>query len=193
MTSELLKQGTKNVSTFLDFMSPVVETVDQYIGPLMTKAVSWSDPTTVIITLFIILSPFALIYVSFMRVAMVKLQQMVIEKKNILFVIAHPDHEARFFQPSILELGAYNKIYLLCLSNGNEGGLGRKREKELELSCKRLGFTEAPTIIDDPELQEGVDKQWAPGLIADYIMKHCKQKENLDGDNGKINMIVTYD
>ena len=63
----------------------------------MTKAVSWSDPTTVIITLFIILSPFALIYVSFMRVAMVKLQQMVIEKKNILFVIAHPDHEARFF------------------------------------------------------------------------------------------------
>ena len=40
---------------------------------------------------------------------------------------------------------------MLCLSNGNAEGIGRTREKELELSCKKLGFVEAPTVIDDPE------------------------------------------
>lgn len=34
---------------------------------------------------------------------------------------------------------------------------------------------------------------WAPGLIADYIVKHCKQKENLDGAGGKIDIIMTFD
>ena len=99
----------------------------------------------------------------------------------------------RFFQPSILELAQYNKLYLLCLSNGNAEGLGRTREKELEMSCKRLGFSEAPTVIDDPELQDGMDVNWAPGLVADYIVKHCNQKENLDGKKAKIDMIMTFD
>ncbi len=82
---------------------------------------------------------------------------------------------------------------MICLSNGNAEGLGRAREKELELSCKRLGFTEAPTIIDDPELQDGMDKNWPPALIADYITKFCKQKEHTDGPEGKIDMMVTFD
>ena len=74
MSSDFLKQATKNVSAFLDLMSPLVDFVDKHVGPIMTSAVSWSDPTTVIITLFILLSPIALGYVSFMRIAMVKLQ-----------------------------------------------------------------------------------------------------------------------
>ena len=82
---------------------------------------------------------------------------------------------------------------MLCLSNGNYEGLGREREKELEKSCARLGFTEPPTIIDDPELQDGMDNQWAPALIADYVSKHCKNKEQLDGEAGKIDIIVTFD
>ena len=82
---------------------------------------------------------------------------------------------------------------MLCLSNGNAAGLGRTREKELELSCKKLGFSEAPTCIDDPELQDGMDKQWAPELVASYIEKFCKQKETNEGPEGKINMIVTFD
>ena len=97
-----------------------------------------------------------------------------IQKKNILYVIAHPDDEAMFFQPSIVTLRETNKLYLLCLSNGNFDGLGRIREKELELSCKRLGFTEAPTVIDDPELQDGMNQEWSPKLVADYIAKFCK-------------------
>ena len=59
---------------------------------------------------------------------------------------------SRFFQPSIVSLNAENKLHLLCLSNGNAEGLGREREKELEMSCKRLGFAEAPSVIDDNDL-----------------------------------------
>ena len=59
---------------------------------------------------------------------------------------------SRFFQPSIVNLRETNKLFCLCLSNGNADGLGRIREKELELSCKRLGFFEAPSVIDDSEL-----------------------------------------
>ena len=65
-------------------------------------------------------------------------------------------------------------LYLLCLSNGNAEGLGRKREKELELSCKRLGFNEAPTVIDDGELQDGMKNEWSADLIADHVAKWCK-------------------
>lgn len=82
---------------------------------------------------------------------------------------------------------------MLCLSNGNAEGLGRAREKELELSCRKLGFAEAPQVIDDPELQDGMDKQWAPALIASYIEKYCKQKETIEGPEGKIHLIVTFD
>ena len=71
--------------------------------------------------------------------------------------------------------------------------MGREREKELELSCKRLGFTEAPTVIDDNDLQDGMDIKWAPELVADYVTKWCKSKESIDGSEGKIDMIITFD
>ena len=61
-------------------------------------------------------------------------------KHNMLYVIAHPDDEAMFFVPSIIALGKHNNLHMLCLSNGNADGLGRVREKELEASCKYLGF-----------------------------------------------------
>ena len=38
-----------------------------------------------------------------------------------------------------------------------------------------------------------MDKAWAPELIADYIVKFCKQKESIEGPEGKIHMIVTFD
>ena len=56
--------------------------------------VNFSDPITVSITLFILLSPVALIYMAFTRMGMTKLMQMEIKGKNILYVIAHPDDEA---------------------------------------------------------------------------------------------------
>jgi N-acetylglucosaminylphosphatidylinositol deacetylase len=53
------------------------------------------------------------------------LTQTEITGKNILYVIAHPDDEAMFFVPSILSLREKNKLWLLCLSNGDAAGLGR--------------------------------------------------------------------
>ncbi len=58
------------------------------------------------------------------------------------------------------------------MSNGDAAGLGRTREKELQNCCKALGFAEAPTIINDSELQDGMDQKWSPALIADYIAKY---------------------
>ena len=82
---------------------------------------------------------------------------------------------------------------MLCLSNGNFAGLGKLREKELEMACKRLGFSEAPTVIDDPELQDGMDQNWAPELVANQIEKFCKHRESVDGPEGKINILITFD
>ena len=56
--------------------------------------VNLGDPIVVSITLFILLSPFALAYTVIARVAMFKMTQMTIKGKNILYVIAHPDDEA---------------------------------------------------------------------------------------------------
>lgn len=38
-----------------------------------------------------------------------------------------------------------------------------------------------------------MDTKWSPDLIADYIAKYCNQKSSIDGEEGKINMIVTFD
>ena len=61
-----------------------------------------------------------------------------------------------FFVPAITHLRESNHLYLLCLSNGNFAGLGKIREKELEKSCKYLGFAEPPTCVDDVDLKDGM-------------------------------------
>ena len=85
-----------------------------------------------------------------------------------------------------------NKLFLLCLSNGNADGLGREREKELEKSCRFLKFADAPTIIDDPDLQDGMDAKWGPDLVAEQINKYLTAKLR-EGPEHKINIIITFD
>ena len=101
-----------------------------------------------------------------------------------------PNRVIRFFVPVITQLRENNKLFLLCLSNGNHEGLGRIREKELEKSCKALQFEEAPTIIDDPDLQDGPNNHWAPALVAEHIERVLKTKA---ADKEAIDMIVTFD
>jgi N-acetylglucosaminylphosphatidylinositol deacetylase len=55
-------------------------------------------------------------------------------------VIAHPDDEAMFFTPAIVNLRESNNLHLLCLSSGDYAGLGRTREKELDKAANMLGF-----------------------------------------------------
>ena len=99
---------------------------------------------------------------------------------------------SRFFIPSITTLRKANKLFLLCLSNGDVEGEGRKREKELEKSCRALKFEEAPTIIDDPDLQDGMDVKWGPNLVAEQINKYLTAKMR-EGAEHKINMVITFD
>ena len=78
----------------MDYAEYYFESVLKGFEAGMYKFVSMGDPIVVSITLFIILSPFALAYMIGARIAMFKLTQMAIKGKNILYVIAHPDDEA---------------------------------------------------------------------------------------------------
>ena len=57
--------------------------VEPYLDPLlkrfedvMYKVVNFSDPMTVAVVLFLVLSPFALAYIVIARIAMIKMGQM---------------------------------------------------------------------------------------------------------------------
>lgn len=70
-------------------------------------------------------------------------------KSSILLVTAHPDDECMFFSPTIQALSKVATIRILCLSTGNDQGLGRVREKELQGSCAQLGIKDV-VLVDDP-------------------------------------------
>ena len=38
-----------------------------------------------------------------------------------------------------------------------------------------------------------MDTKWSPALIADYIAKYINSKSSVEGPEGKIDMIVTFD
>ena len=82
------------VYSLVDFFDPQLKWLSTHLEYYLTRLVSWSDPITVIITLLILLSPVALAYTCISRMAFVKVMQMDVSGKNILYVIAHPDDEA---------------------------------------------------------------------------------------------------
>lgn len=93
-------------------------------------------------------------------------------RKNILFVIAHPDDECMFFAPTIISLtNAGHNVYLVCLSKGNFYGQGEKRKKELVTSCTVLGIpVRNLSIVDDERFQDGMDNMWEPAALGDTIL-----------------------
>ncbi|RIA83887.1 Carbohydrate Esterase Family 14 protein [Glomus cerebriforme] len=110
-----------------------------------------------------------------------------LNERKILLIISHPDDECMFFGPTLLFLqNRKNQIHVLCLSIGNESGLGEIRKNELKSSCKILGIdTENVNIIDHSLLQDGPKINWSHSLISsiisDYVTKH------------KIEIIITFD
>lgn len=103
-------------------------------------------------------------------------------------VIAHPDDEAMFFVPTIMNLTQENKLYLLCLSNGNFDGLGEIREQELIKSAEYLGFAEPPSIVDNQDLQDGKENKWPIDVIVDEIHRFFKKHTHLE-----FKTIITFD
>jgi N-acetylglucosaminylphosphatidylinositol deacetylase len=81
----------------------------------------------------------------------------------------------RFFTPTIRELRKQNTLYILCLSNGGFDGLGKVRDKEMHASGKNMGFQEV-TVIDDPELQDGMTSYWDTGKVAKVIENYLVNK-----------------
>ncbi|CAG8465086.1 10686_t:CDS:2 [Dentiscutata heterogama] len=108
---------------------------------------------------------------------------------NVLLVISHPDDECMFFGPTLLELGDReykNRMHVLCLSVGNESGLGKIRKKELEASCTSLGIdVKFVKWLDHRELQDGPKNDWNPELISSIIEEYVEK-------NG-IDVIITFD
>lgn len=91
--------------------------------------------------------------------------------KHVSLVVAHPDDEAMFFWPTLLQLyEAGVRISVLCLSTGNADGLGTTRALEMRRSCSKVGVTEADLVILDLErLQDGFHS-WDEDLVAEQVL-----------------------
>nr|CAG8592535.1 13228_t:CDS:2 [Entrophospora candida] len=79
--------------------------------------------------------------------------------KTILLLISHPDDECMFFGPTLLNLKSKNDIIVLCLSNGNQAGIGEIRTKELEENNPKKYWDPVliSTIIKDYVIKNGVE------------------------------------
>lgn len=107
---------------------------------------------------------------------------------DVLFVFAHPDDEAMFFTPLLHSLRVQRvTVHLLCLSNGNFGGLGREREKELYASGAFFGVQRRNIrVVDHAELQDGMRSVWNSSLIRREIESYMQKA-------GNISTVVTFD
>lgn len=99
-------------------------------------------------------------------------------RKNVLFVIAHPDDETMFFSPTINFLTSRgHNVYILCLSTGNADGIGNIRKEELYLASVVLKVpSQKVKVVDHPDLQDGFHKVWNCNLLETII------KEEVDSN-----------
>ena len=98
-----------------------------------------------------------------------------LRNKRICLLIAHPDDEAMFFSPTLLALtdpDLGNHVKILCLSTGNNDGLGSVRQTELVASAKLLGLRvpkEDVLVIDSPIFQDSMIAEWPAKDIAELL------------------------
>jgi len=106
---------------------------------------------------------------------------------KLLLVTAHPDDETMFFAPLLLALRQRrSSVHILCLSNGDAEGLGRQRAGELYRACETLGTpTDHVTVVNHPQLCDGMNCNWSPVLIADIVVAHV--------NTIKPDTVVTFD
>ncbi len=104
------------------------------------------------------------------------------KSQTALLVTAHPDDEVMFFSPLLewMRISA-GRIHILCLSTGNFEGMGFVRRDEL-LKCAYLyGIpTENVEIVDNSQLQDGIEKVWPVGVVSDIVTQHIAKLGNID-------------
>ncbi|CAD5319654.1 N-acetylglucosaminyl phosphatidylinositol deacetylase-related [Arabidopsis thaliana x Arabidopsis arenosa] len=108
-------------------------------------------------------------------------------KKNVMFVIAHPDDESMFFSPTInyFTSTACN-LHILCFSTGNADGMGSIRDQELHRACAVLKVPlQQLKILDHPNLQDGFGQLWSHDLLTEIIEEEVT--------NHYIHTIITFD
>jgi len=105
--------------------------------------------------------------------------------REVALVIAHPDDEVMFFYPYLYNAPP-SSVSVLCLSTGNADGLGKIREMELRTSCDRIRSIKACSVVDHPELQDGMDQKWPPHVVAQEVGTFVEAHDN-------IQTILTFD
>ncbi|KAK7087124.1 hypothetical protein V1264_021214 [Littorina saxatilis] len=85
-------------------------------------------------------------------------------ERRVLLITAHPDDECMFFSPLLLHLTAERQVHVhvLCLTNGNYYGQGKRREKEILKSCQILGIPESNiAVINKSDLPDDPHQAWS--------------------------------
>ncbi|CAB3373715.1 Hypothetical predicted protein [Cloeon dipterum] len=115
----------------------------------------------------------------------------VLEKaQRVLLLTAHPDDECMFFGPTILGILGRGKspkrLFLVCLSIGDQEGLGAQRKQELRKSCKVLGIKEEDLYIyQSSRLKDGFEHDWPVDEVASIAERHISQLG--------VDLVVTFD
>ena len=106
--------------------------------------------------------------------------------KKVLFVTAHPDDECMFFGPTIRYFKDIGEVFLLCLTTGNNAGLGEVRGEELQRSACKLGFKPQNLhLVDSEELPDDPNTDWSREAVATEVSRYAKV---CDAD-----IVVTFD
>ena len=111
------------------------------------------------------------------------------KNKSCGLIIAHPDDETMFFSPWIrtfLRSSNADRLFVLCLSNGNYDGLGTIREKEIIQATTCLGMKkENVSVIRDSRLADGPKSVWKEETIRAHVTKFV--------ETNKISTLITFD
>lgn len=113
----------------------------------------------------------------------------VLENQQIIVVTAHPDDETMFFGPTLaylVEPKRRNNVHFLVLSTGNAENLGSVRVGEMESAAELLGVSRTQvTVVDDERLQDGMQNEWDPRVIAQYVTNMVRDTN--------ANTLITFD
>jgi len=103
-----------------------------------------------------------------------------------VLITAHPDDESMFFVPTLHSLTSsasssssssssssqpLQQVWLLCLTTGNYGGLGKVRSKELKCAAEQILRVDKTILLDDPRFPDNPVAAWDPGFVASAIQK----------------------
>eukprot|EP00747_Dinoflagellata_sp_TGD_P079222 gnl/TRDRNA2_/TRDRNA2_160426_c0_seq1.p1 gnl/TRDRNA2_/TRDRNA2_160426_c0~~gnl/TRDRNA2_/TRDRNA2_160426_c0_seq1.p1 ORF type:complete len:335 (-),score=40.46 gnl/TRDRNA2_/TRDRNA2_160426_c0_seq1:35-1039(-) len=107
--------------------------------------------------------------------------------RRAVLVVAHPDDEAMFFWPTLLQLQRERvPTSVLCLSTGDADGLGTFRSAEMSRSCRRLGIEgDDLRILDMEEFQDGMEEVWCHDAISTQVLDFVRDRE--------ANLVITFD